>query len=223
LTTGPEIAGRADRPPPLIARLGYLALVYGLFLGVYPQINSRVPVAGALDLTLEIDRRTPLVVGFIYAFYLVYLLLLLPAFLVRGRRLLAQGALAFAVLVLASGLLFLLLPVTVPRPASLPAGLAGELLAAVYRNDRPVCGFPSLHVSASTLAALLLRRDRPRLGLGFFALALLTTVSVLFVKQHGVVDAAGGAALALLVDALLLARRPRRAPATPPGPGPAPS
>jgi membrane-associated phospholipid phosphatase len=204
-------------PPRLWQRLAYLAAVYALFVGCYGFVNARVSLAGARDLSLPLDRATPFVADAIYPFGLVYVLLVVPAFLLRSRALLARTTLGFAVQIVVSCALFVALPVAVPRPPRLPPSLAGRLVAALYRADRPVCGFPSLHVSCSLLAALALRHERPQLWLAFLGAALATTLSVLLVKQHVLLDVVGGAALALVCDRLLIAHRRTAAPSQIPG------
>jgi len=199
-----QIIALRRHPPTRGQRLGYAALVYLLFFGGYETANRLIPLGICRDFSISGDRAWPLIPGFVYPFYLVYPMMLMPAFLVRDRKLLFRGALAFAALVAISCLLFALVPVYVPRPAQVPDTLAGHLLQRLYRMDRPVCGFPSLHVSASWLAALILFRESRGLGLCFLAFSILTSAATLFIKQHVIADAAGGMAMALIMDGLFL-------------------
>lgn len=179
-------------------------MVYGLFIGGYALVNDRIAIETAADWAIPLDRWWPFVPAMVWPFLLEYVLLLVPALVARSRRRLVELAVAFALLVALSCLLFLLFPVRVTRPALLPDTLSGRLLAWLYLNDRPVCAFPSLHVSAVVLATLALFRERTRWGWLFLPFALATALSTLFVKQHVLADVAGGVALGLAVDAAVL-------------------
>jgi membrane-associated phospholipid phosphatase len=196
--------GARDRARPRAWRpVVYAVLVYALFFVGYVMVNRHLPLTRCGDLSTPWDRRLPFVPAFIWPFCFTYVLVLLPVVLVRDARLMARGTMAFAVLVASSCLLFILIPVTVPRPAAIPPSLSGSLVAAMFAADRPVCGFPSLHVSASVLTVAILFRVRRRVGLIALPLAVATSVSTLFIKQHVILDVVGGVALALVVNLLL--------------------
>ena len=189
-----------EQRPSLVDRAAVCAIVYAFFFGAYALVNRSLPLASAADWSTPLDRGWPLVPWMIWPFYLTYSLILVPAIVTRSRQTLVRLAIAFTLLVAASCLLFVLLPVSVARPAVVPNSLSGRLLASIYRNDRPVCGFPSLHVSGAVLAAAVLFRERRGWGLLFAPFAFATSISTLFVKQHVVADVLGGAALGLAVE-----------------------
>ena len=107
----------------------------------------------------------------------------------------AAGA-AVGALIASSCVIFAVFPVYVPRPYAVPDTFAGGLVSFTYSTDRPVCGFPSLHVSMSLLTALIVLRERRFVGAVAMVFCALTSVAVLFVKQHVVADVAGGLAIA---------------------------
>lgn len=181
--------------------------IYGLFFGCYLPANRLASMEACFDLTLPADRAIPLQPVFVYPFYLVYAAMILPAFLVKSRALLIRGGLAFGALIAVSCIIFVAFPTCVPRPEFSPHSEAGRLLARIWAMDRPVCGCPSLHVSASVLAATIVIRERRTAGVVLLAASLLTSVSTLFVKQHVILDVAGGVAMALIVDAVILRGR----------------
>lgn len=92
-----------------------------------------------------------------------------------------------------------------------------QVVAQLYRIDTNTNVFPSVHVVGATGAALaawhcpLLRR-RPVVCWGIIALAAAICLSTLFLKQHTVLDVAGGLVLSALVAVPLY----RRAPASQP-------
>ena len=88
------------------------------------------------------------------------------------------------------------------RPAEFPRqNFFTWMVSIVYGSDEPTNVFPSEHVIAAlgmvfaTLHSKKLRR--PAFSIPFITLQLLICVSVVFVKQHSILDVAGGAALSL--------------------------
>ncbi|MDA8141960.1 MAG: phosphatase PAP2 family protein [Desulfobacteraceae bacterium] len=188
-------------------RLGLVFLVYGFFLIAYLSANRFINVAEAFDFSTPFDRATRFIPAFIYPIWVLYGMLVLPAFMIKDRKLLWAMAYAFMVLILGSVLLFILIPVQVPRPDFVANNLSERLVAAMYTTDRPVCGFPSLHVSTSLLAAMIMYRQNRWLGAIFYLMFVITAVGILFVKQHVLMDIVGGAAIASGVYYLMVERK----------------
>ena len=132
--------------------------------------------------------------------------MIVPALFLNDRVMLQRAAFAFFFLIGISMVIFFLLPVYVPRPELKIDSLATKLVAFLYKNDRPVCGFPSLHVSTAFLGSAILFRCSNAVGWIFFPFAFLTALSVLFVKQHVVVDFLGGFFLALIIDRIVMGK-----------------
>ncbi|MEW6076644.1 MAG: phosphatase PAP2 family protein [Thermodesulfobacteriota bacterium] len=181
--------------------------IYALFFASYTLANRTVSLESAVNLTLPVDRAIPFIPEFVYPFYLLYGFIVLPSFLIKSRRLFYRSVAAFSSLIVMSAVIFLLFPVYVPRPEFVPDGLAGNMVASIYRMDRPICGFPSLHVSTSLLATLVVFRNSKAQGMLFSVMFLLTSAATLFIKQHVVLDAAGGIVMALLIDRLFVSER----------------
>lgn len=195
---------RASFPIRWYERVLFAATIYLLFFGCYSYVNKIIPLEVCRDLSLSFDALFPFRAGFIYPFYLTYILILLPAFLVHNRNLLYRSALAFAFLIIISCIIFIIYPVYVPRPFIIPGSKEEFLIKLMYSHDLPVCGFPSLHVSSALLATLILLREYRLWGVIFLVFTILTACATLFVKQHVVLDVAGGVLIALVVDWLLL-------------------
>jgi membrane-associated phospholipid phosphatase len=87
-----------------------------------------------------------------------------------------------------------------PRPALQPpySDISAAFMAAVQRIDPPGNVFPSLHVAHTTMLALILIQDRPRLGRVALAMATALAVSTLTTKQHFIADVISGYLLAFL-------------------------
>lgn len=188
-------------------RLGLMLVVYGIFLITYLSANRIIDMPTAFDFSTPFDRATPFIPEFIYPIWVLYGMLVLPAFLIRDRKLLLAMAYAFVVLVVSSAILFVLIPVQVPRPDFVAKSISEKLVAAMYTTDRPVCGFPSLHVSACLLAAMILHRQSRRIGAIFYLMFVLTAAGILFVKQHVLMDIVGGIVIAGMVYYVMVVRR----------------
>ena len=94
------------------------------------------------------------------------------------------------------------------RPPALPRNnLLTRLMAGIYAIDTHTNVFPSVHVVGSVGAALAAWdcaaiRDRKWLVWGITVLAALICLSVVFVKQHGILDLLGGLVLSAVVGVL---------------------
>lgn len=102
-------------------------------------------------------------------------------------------SLAFGVALLC----FWLLPEAVPRPDTrlIENAFVQQRLTRLWQLDLAANGFPSLHVAVTCLACRALWASRYKAWIS--ALGLLICLSTLTVKQHTLVDVAGGALLAL--------------------------
>ncbi len=106
-------------------------------------------------------------------------------------------AIAFAI--------FIIWPTTITRPAERATGVWGFIYGIICATDAPLNLFPSEHcfVSFLCMAATVKNADIPRwyawLSAVMFALVCMATV---FVKQHFIIDVAGGTALGALMWAM---------------------
>jgi hypothetical protein len=118
---------------------------------------------------------------------------------------------SFVGLVLASGLIFLIWPTSYPRglyplPADLNAATAAAL-ELLRRADTPANCCPSLHVSGVCLSAFVVFDRKKRGRTVFFAVwAALIALTTLTTKQHYLLDAVSGFAMAVFFYRLF--RRP---------------
>jgi membrane-associated phospholipid phosphatase len=116
------------------------------------------------------------------------------------RRSLFKRALTAVFIVMSIGALgHIFIGAEYPRPVLHPpyANISEWFLASVQRIDPPGNVFPSLHVAHTTMLALILLKDRPRLGRVALAMATALALSTLTTKQHFVADVVSGYALAL--------------------------
>ena len=119
-----------------------------------------------------------------------------------------------AVTFFASTLIWLLIPNGQDlRPLILPRdNILTRLMAGLYAIDTHTNVFPSVHVVGAVGAALAVwdcasLRQRTWLNVLISVLAVLICLSVVFVKQHGILDLLGGLALSGVAAVLLYSPR----------------
>jgi len=146
----------------------------------------------------RIDEALPLVPAtvWIYASYIAISAAALFAENDRGQ--LNRFFYALLAANLLSALVFVFWPTTFVRPHLDPqqGGASVALLRFIWMVDEPVNCFPSLHVSSSVLAALMMWRGHPRLRFVFAFWALAIAISTMTIKQHHSADVLAGACVA---------------------------
>ncbi len=179
------------------------ALVVGLivlcFVGYY-AIGLTTDPRQAISLRTPLDDAIPFVPESIWIYASVYVAMLFPAFVVQSRALFRRVVVAYAIVVAVSLAGFVLVPVSSLefRPDFTgvePTRFVEWGLKTNFALDPPVNLFPSLHLGATTVAALAALRAHPKVGrLALLALAAIA-VSICTVKQHYWLDGAAGLAV----------------------------
>jgi hypothetical protein len=195
-------------------RAAWTGAVLAFFLVGYFAIGWLDDPARARSLALPLDARIPFLLDSVVVYWSILPMGLLPIFVVRDARLFRRVALAYAATIALCFACFLLWPVTSVglRPdatAYAALGFPGWLLRLLHFLDPPMNLFPSLHLALATLAALTALRANVALGAVALAWAACILVSVCTTKQHFVLDALAGVALAVGMDVAFVARSPR--------------
>jgi membrane-associated phospholipid phosphatase len=92
---------------------------------------------------------------------------------------------------------FILYPTYVVSPQLVSTGIFTDLLRFVYLHAGGYNAFPSGHVYITTLIALFFSRCYPRQKWMWMAIAVIVSLSTLFIGQHYLVDVFGGLLVAL--------------------------
>lgn len=190
-----------EREKPVLS-----TLVLALFALVYFGTAALPPWTPREVLRGDAVWSVPYVPAFILPYASVFIMPVVPLLVVTDRSAFRRVAAAFAAAILASGLCFLALPLAPPHPADVGSGPFAALTSAFYALDVPTNLFPSLHVSVAFLSAFAVGRERPRWLPWMLAWASLIALSTLFVRQHYVLDVAGGVVLALLCRRIIAGR-----------------
>jgi hypothetical protein len=193
----------------VLERVGITLALVAFFVAGYFGVGLVAHAPAARSLGTALDDAIPFVPVTVWIYAWVFTAAFVPVFVARCPRLFRRTALAYAVAIAASLACFAAFPVTSLGLRADPALLdttrfSPWAVSVLYRVDPPYNLFPSLHLSIAVLAALACRKAAPRLGAAMFAGVGLVAVSVCTVKQHFVLDVAGGVALALAVHAVFL-------------------
>ena len=174
--------------------IDFILLALAIFFNyAYFLMQNISPVGIHMD--LPIDGRIPFLPGFI-VFYMLYGLFLITGLILLWNKPLKRRALliSYAVVQIVSLSIFFFYQTAMARPELVVTGFLTYLVAYVYSGDLAVNCFPSLH-AASITCVLYFNKER---GILWWIFGLLIIVSILFVKQHYILDLFGGVALAIL-------------------------
>lgn len=194
---------------PVLERVVLTAgLVTFFIVGYFGVGLSREP-AGASELVSPLDKHIPFVAHWVWVYLSMFSAALIPLFVVRCPRLFRRTALAYATVIAVSLICFMAFPVTSARLRVAPPMLdisrpSDWAVSIVYSLDPPYNLFPSLHLSIAALAAFSAWKATRLYGGAAFVGVGFVGVSVCTVKQHFLLDALGGLALAALAGAVIL-------------------
>lgn len=184
-----------------------------MLLPMYLVIGEALVPGRALHVPeIALDRAMPLNPAWSVVYLSLFLAALLPVFVIHQQELVRRTLLAFIfVWVVALGC-FIAYPTLGPRPAQVAGdGFSAWLLRTIYSSDHRYNCLPSLHVAQCFVAAFACARVHRGVGVVAVAWAFLVALSVVYTKQHYVLDALTGALLAAAGWMLLLRNMPRDA------------
>jgi membrane-associated phospholipid phosphatase len=174
-------------------------LLYAGWFVVFEIVGRYASTLPTHDLTMAIDRRIPLVPGFVWPYEACYLFPFAPLFLAEDWHRFNRGVLAALLANVLAFAVYLALPIAFAMPR-LGHTAAERVLAMEYALDfHPGANkLPSMHVAFAWITGLTCRG---RLGTGgrgkaldagLFGCALLLSIATAFVKQHLLVDVVAG-------------------------------
>ena len=172
------------------------------FFSVYPTTNWLTGLRSEhLEVYAEAELQIPFVAGFIWLYLSMYLLFVLPPFVLNPPELKRLGLELISATVIA-GLVFLIFPAKLGFARVIPEqALYRELYATLFSIDRPFNLLPSLHVVYSSTIALSIMRKSAAYSRGIILLWLMLIVSsTVLVHQHHLADVVTGLLLTALVS-----------------------
>ncbi len=188
---------------PLNILLPLLALVFSNLIVYFgTRLINHLTNRTYYNLSVGFDSKIPFIPNFVLFYVLAY-----PFWYLTYYAVLRSGGenckkILFANLgaKLLTGIIFVLIPTTFPRPEITGGGLGTFVLKnVIYGMDAPDNLFPSVHVLESWMSFVALKRLKGCPGLvkiGSFILMVMICISTVVLKQHVIVDIAGGIAVA---------------------------
>lgn len=173
----------------------FLLLIFFIIFLIYLPINRKVPKKYFFK--LFVDNLIPFYPIFIIPYVSFYFLGALSIFFAFDRSILEfqQFMLALSLASIISYFIFILLPGYIVRPTIQNNNFLHFLIKLIYQYDWPVNVFPSGHTFYTTIVSLFFINWYPGNQNLILLLAFLNIISVVFVKQHYIVDIMGGLAL----------------------------
>jgi membrane-associated phospholipid phosphatase len=176
--------------------------IVGYFAGGYLLINWINQFrTHYYDVSFSFEKSIPFIPALIFGYILVYFSMLLLYFLIDDIDDFRRAIIACLTVTTVHYIFFLALPVKYElRPdLTVATGFGVNVTRFYYIIDRPYNCFPSLHVAYPMIAALISwRHHRYSSGL-FIVMAVIIAASVIFVKQHYIMDVAAGALTSIIV------------------------
>lgn len=174
-----------------------LAAAWALVFGSYYLVGLTVDPARAISLHTPLDDAVPFLPEMMWVYEGVYTAGLFPVFLIRCRHLFRRVILGYSLIAVVSMVVWVALPVTSvglrPDASALDMTVFHNWgLRVNYALDPPINLFPSLHVAATLLAAACAWQVHRTVGAIALTVAFVVAVAVCAVKQHFVLDVAGG-------------------------------
>lgn len=184
-----------------INRILAISISFGIlfYLGYFLSDLVSGLYATRLDLSFDFEKRIPFL-PWMSAIYLSLngLFLLLPLQFNKPKKLFPI-AVTFSLQLLIAIPFFLLLPLANTFEHQIPSSMAGLLYNLADMANLRYNDFPSLHVTFSWTAAVLLSMDKGFLSKLFFTIwALAITASTLLIHAHHIIDIPGGILLAFI-------------------------
>jgi len=184
-----------------------LFLVVIVWALCYFSINNFSEGRETHILALGFEKNIPFIPAFIVFYVLAYIVVIIPYFIIRDKKDYRKAVLAYLFVIFFSSIIYLIYPVKTIRPDIEGNGFFLSIVALVYSVAKPYNLFPSLHVSLSTLSALVSFKYNKRIGYVLFVLLFFISISTLFVKQHYFIDIIAALALGFFSYYLFFVRK----------------
>ncbi|PIR17474.1 MAG: hypothetical protein COV46_04070 [Deltaproteobacteria bacterium CG11_big_fil_rev_8_21_14_0_20_49_13] len=148
------------------------------------------------DVSLPFENQIPFIPFFITGYASVYLALILLYILIDDLAVFKRGMVLFFSMSTLHFIIFLLIPVKMNRPDIANSdGIMTMFTYYYYLIDNPVNCFPSLHVAYPFTGTLIMWNYKRGWSCFFALMTAFIAVSVVFVKQHYIMDVLGAVAV----------------------------
>lgn len=168
---------------------------------IYVYLNNNTLHANSVE--LELDRMIPFVSIFVipYLYWYIYVFAGLVFFAMKNKEAYKKLMLTIVISMLCCYSIYYFFPTTVVRPKIVNINFMNQLVKFVYSMDKPYNCFPSIHILNLFLVSLFFYRyNKNKFFKIFISLNfIMISLSILFVKQHYVLDILSAILLAMVV------------------------
>ncbi len=181
-----------------------VVLVFMLGLHSIYIWGSKNFVNPSRGLATILDHKFPYRPGWVWVYISIYPVIVVTTYTTKDMQQFTYSLFSYFLLMIILMAFYLLFPVRMPSSWHRYKGndISEKLLKLIRREDTSRNCFPSLHVSAATLTAFHIMFNLPQLGLWPLLYPLLISASVLFTKQHFIMDIPPGFIVGWLVFAV---------------------
>lgn len=176
-----------------LTEIKWMDLIWFIIL---PLISVNYAISGAIakngvDLSISLDKKIPFISIFIYPYIYWYIYIFIGTIfiLLKDRRKYIRTLLAIYIGMCICYIVYYLYAVQIDRPVVVNKGLSNILVNMIYKGDKPVNCFPSLHVLNTYF---IMRYTKKEYGKRWYIytqiIGILIIISTLFIKQHFIVD-----------------------------------
>ena len=165
-------------------------------------INSllRGPVENYFDISTKLDNAIPLIPWWVSVYFLCYIFWVVGYIAVarQSKEICFKMLMADFISKILCSIIFIVFPTTLARPQLTDNSFFSSVVQLLYSIDRPDNLFPSMHCSVSWLTARYILKCNSIGRLNKFlsvVAAILVFFSVLFTKQHVIIDIFAGIAI----------------------------
>ena len=157
-----------------------------------------------------LDTWVPLSPIWVWMYAFIFLIAVLPTAFINERKLFYKMAMAYGVVQCVAFIMFVAYPVRMTlRPETIPIDSFHTWgLQLCYFVDKPVNCCPSLHVAMAFMGALCTYKADRFIGQLAIGLAVLISLSTMFVKQHFLLDVTVGLVLSTTAFHFLVGKAP---------------
>jgi len=192
------MSGKTKKRFPLWAiKVLSIIVMFVVFGGGYIAINNMHEGLKGATLKTIIDDTIPLIRHWVWFYYLYFIAIVFPIFFIKTRSELWRGLAAFTITAVVSLAVYAFWRTEIIRPKIIGDDISAYLLKLVYEGDKPYNCFPSQHVAYSWTAMFIAFKQNKWAGIIALVMAILISLSTLFIKQHWFVDVPAGIMLAL--------------------------
>lgn len=192
-----------NKVPPLTLRLATILIFYLISGGLYFLINKLNEGKPAYTLGITLDSCIPFVPFWAWFYVLYFVVIVTPFFFINDYRELKLSIISYSIAATITLCFYFFWRTYMIRPEVIGNGVSEWLVKMIYRADNPYNCFPSQHVTFSWLAAMVARRKNKVFGGIWVVLALLISLSTLFIKQHWFMDLLSGIITAIVAYLLV--------------------